>query len=389
MKSDIQIRNSADVCYIDIEGTIGVPEQWQFASPDDRVATYEKFRDAVARIAALDAEVTTRCYGYVASAATLIAQAASEGRREISAGTLSLVHAAACAAEGNAAELEARAELLRKTDERLAALYARRSGRPQEEFAQRMAENNGNGRWLSPEETVAAGLADRIVEEAKRPKANGRPCGTSRAAGTGCWRRSVCTARRLPPTQRGRRTAATSSTSTTRIRPPAVRRSKPPKGSGATVQRRCLRPKTRPSAKSAARPTKRPMPPTRGSSRRGYNGGRFPKNRREDLPPNSCSAFGSSQKHKKKGMKSILTFTLGKFRSFDSAFPARSRFTTFCHQKVAPKVSAGRKTREPADGLRLKHYADKLAPAFSTAHPPPVLHPDFSQCGTVVRFAQR
>ena len=27
-----------------------------------------------------------------------------------------------------------------------------------------MAENNGNGRWLSPEETVAAGLADRIVE---------------------------------------------------------------------------------------------------------------------------------------------------------------------------------------------------------------------------------
>ncbi|WP_147553873.1 hypothetical protein [Alistipes communis] len=88
-------------------------------------------------------------------------------------------------------------------------------------------------------------------------------------------------------------------------------------------------------------------------------------------------------------MKSILTFTLGKFRSFDSAFPARSRFTTFCHQKVAPKVSAGRKTREPADGLRLKRYADKLAPAFSTAHPPPVLLPDFSQCGAVVRFAQR
>lgn len=198
MKSDIQIRNSADVCYIDIEGTIGVPEQWQFASPDDRVATYEKFRDAVARIAALDApqvvvnirstggdvndalliydalaaldaEVTTRCYGYVASAATLIAQAASEGRREISAGALYLVHAAACAAEGNAAELEARAKLLRKTDERLAALYARRSGRPQEEFAQRMAENNGNGRWLAPEEAVAAGLADKVVEAAEQP----------------------------------------------------------------------------------------------------------------------------------------------------------------------------------------------------------------------------
>ncbi len=196
MKSDIQIRNSADVCYIDIEGTIGVPEAWQFASPDDRVATYEKFRDTVTRIAALDtphvvvnirstggdvndalliydalatldAEVTTRCYGYVASAATLIAQAAAAGRREISAGALYLIHAAGCAAEGNAAELEARAELLRKTDERLAALYARRSGRPQEEFAARMAENNGSGRWLSPEEAVAAGLADRIIETAE------------------------------------------------------------------------------------------------------------------------------------------------------------------------------------------------------------------------------
>jgi len=202
MKSEIQIRNSADVCHIDIEGTIGVPEQGQFASDDDRVATYEKFRETVARIAALDArhvvvdirstggdvndalliydalasldaEVTTRCYGYVASAATLIAQAASEGRREISAGALYLVHEAACAAEGNAAELEAHAELLRKTDERLAALYARRSGRPQEEFAARMAENSGNGRWLSPEETVAAGLADRIIETAGAKGAEG------------------------------------------------------------------------------------------------------------------------------------------------------------------------------------------------------------------------
>ena len=68
-------------------------------------------------------------------------------------------------------------------------------------------------------------------------------------------------------------------------------------------------------------------------------------------------------------------------RTSDWAFPARSGFTTFCHRKVAPKVSAGRKSRGTADGLRLKRYADELAPAFSTAQPPPVLLPDFSQCG--------
>ena len=28
MKSEIQINNSAEVCQIDIEGTIGIPEEW-------------------------------------------------------------------------------------------------------------------------------------------------------------------------------------------------------------------------------------------------------------------------------------------------------------------------------------------------------------------------
>ena len=112
MKSEIQINNTAGVCQIDIEGTIGVPEEWQFEEPDARVATYERFRDTLRRIAEIEApevvvnirstggdvndallihdalrqlpaRVTTRCYGYTASAATIIAQAASEGCRLI------------------------------------------------------------------------------------------------------------------------------------------------------------------------------------------------------------------------------------------------------------------------------------------------------------------
>ncbi|MDE6711147.1 MAG: Clp protease ClpP, partial [Alistipes sp.] len=31
------------------------------------------------------------------------------------------------------------------------------------------AENNGCGRWLSPEETIAAGLADAIVDTTEKP----------------------------------------------------------------------------------------------------------------------------------------------------------------------------------------------------------------------------
>ncbi|MUU03052.1 Clp protease ClpP [Alistipes sp.] len=197
MKSEIQIKNSAGVCRIEIEGTIGVPEEWQFDQPEARVATYEKFRDTVRRIAgidapqivvdirstggdvndallihdalcSLDAHITTRCYGYTASAATIIAQAASPGCREISANALYLIHTAICTAEGNAAEIAGKLDLLRQTDTRIAAVYAARSGRPTGEFEALMAENNGNGRWLSPEEAVAAGLADTVTDNGER-----------------------------------------------------------------------------------------------------------------------------------------------------------------------------------------------------------------------------
>ena len=198
MKSEIQINNTAGVCQIDIEGTIGVPEEWQFEEPDARVATYERFRDTLRRIAEIEApevvvnirstggdvndallihdalrqlpaRVTTRCYGYTASAATIIAQAASEGCRLLSANALYLIHTAICSTEGNAAEIAGKIDLLHQTDARIAAVYASRSGRPAAEFEALMAENNGNGRWLSPEETVAAGLADVVTDAAGHP----------------------------------------------------------------------------------------------------------------------------------------------------------------------------------------------------------------------------
>lgn len=195
MKSAIQIHDDASQgrCRIEIEGTIGVSEESQFHHPGGRVATYERFRETLARIGAVEAaevevhirstggdvndalliydalrslpgRVVTRCYGYTASAATVIAQAAAPGGRQIASSALYLIHNSICATEGNASELASRTELLRQTDARLAALYAARSGRGADEFAALMAENGGNGRWLSPEETVAAGLADEVTD---------------------------------------------------------------------------------------------------------------------------------------------------------------------------------------------------------------------------------
>ncbi len=196
MLAEIKITNAAPgVTVLDVEGVIGVPEEWQFEEPSGRVATYRKFKETLGAISkicsgevvvnirstggdvgdalliydtltALDAKITTRCYGYVASAATVIAQAASAGRREISANSLYLVHNAVSNCEGNANDFRQREELLQKTDERIASIYAARSGRDAGEFASLMSENNGGGRWMSPEETLAMGLVDRITESA-------------------------------------------------------------------------------------------------------------------------------------------------------------------------------------------------------------------------------
>ena len=194
MNSTIKIKNDVDTTIIDIEGTIGLGEEWQFDNPDSRVATYERFRERVASIAdiknsaiivnirstggdvndailiyealkATGAHITTRCYGYTASAATIVAQAASEGCREVAASTLYLIHNSLCSTEGNAEELQAQVEMLHETDKRLAEIYATRSGGNPEHIAALMAENGGRGRWLSPAEAIAEGLVDRLISD--------------------------------------------------------------------------------------------------------------------------------------------------------------------------------------------------------------------------------
>lgn len=200
METQIKITNEASVCTIDIEGVIGVPEGEQFGDSAHSVATYERLREEIERIksieadeivvnirstggdvndalliyeslTALNAKITTRCYGYTASAATIIAQAASEGCREIAGSALYLVHLSSSAIEGNASELEERIDLLKKTDDRIASLYASRSGRSKEQMLALMGQNSGRGRWLAPEEVVEAGLADAVigVEPTKKP----------------------------------------------------------------------------------------------------------------------------------------------------------------------------------------------------------------------------
>lgn len=187
MNQKISISATATVATIDIEGTIGSTEQ------GDSVTTYQELKERLSEIEALntpivvvnirsvggdvsdalliyeallslDAHITTRCYGYTASAATIIAQAANEGCREIADSALYLIHNSSCIAEGNATDLKQHAELLEQTDERIAAIYSSRSGKDLAYFAELMARNGGDGVWLSPEQALEAGLVDVIIK---------------------------------------------------------------------------------------------------------------------------------------------------------------------------------------------------------------------------------
>lgn len=192
---NVNIKNiSATHAVIEIQGTIGLPEEWQYASDDstESVSTYEKFRGQLSRIVDEGARsirvnirstggsvqdailihgalcelegvsIETHCYGFVASAATIIAQAASQGARFVASSALYLIHNASAQIEGNSKDVEAISVLLEKTDSQIAQIYATRSGLEVDYFRQIMARDSGKGEWLSPEEVVEIGLADRV-----------------------------------------------------------------------------------------------------------------------------------------------------------------------------------------------------------------------------------
>ena len=69
-------------------------------------------------------------------------------------------------------------------------------------------------------------------------------------------------------------------------------------------------------------------------------------------------------------------------RTSDWAFPARSGFTTFCHRKVAPKVSAGHLRRDRTKAVSERSRKTPLvARSLRAFHPLSDLLPPPVQCG--------
>ena len=173
---------------IDIEGYIGY-EPWD--PPAGIISTKEQMRAELKTLAAIKAdkalvrintlggdvahalsihdllkvnfkEITVEISGATASSGTIIAMAGTIRRQ--SDNSLILIHRASNWAGGNVNVMTAMAEDLRKWDNLIINIYVKATGKSLEEITALMDEDNGNGKWLLPEEAKAAGLITDIFE---------------------------------------------------------------------------------------------------------------------------------------------------------------------------------------------------------------------------------
>jgi ATP-dependent protease ClpP protease subunit len=110
--------------------------------------------------------ITAYVDGYAASAASLIAVAAS--KVVMAEGSMMMIHKAWTFAMGNADDLAATADLLEKIDATIADTYAAKSGGDADDFAAKMAAET----WFTAAEAVAVGLADEVAEAVKAKAKN-------------------------------------------------------------------------------------------------------------------------------------------------------------------------------------------------------------------------
>lgn len=107
------------------------------------------------------AKVTAIVEGLAASSASIIIAGAAD-TVIMGEGAQQMVHDAWSFGMGDAAELMKTVDLLNKTSDDMAGIYARRSGGTSEEWRELMKAET----WFNAEEAVTAGLADRVDDDA-------------------------------------------------------------------------------------------------------------------------------------------------------------------------------------------------------------------------------
>ena len=104
-------------------------------------------------------DVSTICMGECASMAAVLLSAGTKGKRFVLPNSMVLIHQPSGGAQGQQTEIEIVADFMKKTRERLNKILSDNTGQSLETI-QRDTERD---RYMTAEEAVAYGLADKIV----------------------------------------------------------------------------------------------------------------------------------------------------------------------------------------------------------------------------------
>ncbi len=201
----------ADTTTIYVDGTIGRDFWEEYFTGEKSENTIKEFRKKLAAVetskvnvvinsyggdvkdgisimdelAKFKGDVTTIVEGMTASAATLISQGASQGKRQMSKNALFLVHQAmiGICSYLNANKAQRLAADIEKITDHAAQIYASRSGRDKEYFRNLMNESDGEGIWLTADEALEHGLIDEVIDYASQRDDEGESTAATNKAG--------------------------------------------------------------------------------------------------------------------------------------------------------------------------------------------------------------
>lgn len=118
----------------------------------DGIAIYNNLRQRPGTVAVV-------VDGLAASAASFIAQAASPGHLAMAPHSQMMIHDGFGMGIGNASDMRELADLLDKTSDNIARIYADRTGKPAAYWREKMRAET----WLDDHEAVSEGLADHVL----------------------------------------------------------------------------------------------------------------------------------------------------------------------------------------------------------------------------------
>lgn len=105
-------------------------------------------------------DVSTICVGLAASMGAILLSAGAKGKRFVLPNSEVMIHQIMGGAEGQAVDIKIRAERIIRLKDRLNQILAKHTGQP----IAKVDKDTDRDYFLTPEETVKYGIADKIIE---------------------------------------------------------------------------------------------------------------------------------------------------------------------------------------------------------------------------------